>query len=94
MSDRALWRIGTKTLAAELKRRGKDTEAVQRAFLSECDLALLLEEVARRRQSTVANTLFYDAQANGWVGPLGKQWPLMADDDLPFDAENCHSRDE
>jgi len=71
MTDRPLWRIGTKTLAAELKRRG-DAEAVQRAFLSECDLTLLLEEVARRgwevRSPMVTlgdETLLYDVQASG-----------------------------
>ena len=27
------------------------------------------------------STLFYDAQAGGWTGPLGKRWPPLADDD-------------
>lgn len=47
MSDRPLWRIGTKTLARELRQRG-DAESVQRAFLSEVPTHLIVEELERR----------------------------------------------
>ena len=47
-SARALWRVGTKALIGELQRRATDEAHVQRAFLSECKLSLLITELIRR----------------------------------------------
>lgn len=43
---RPLWRVGT-TLARELQQRG-EAESVQRAFLSEVPMHLIVEELERR----------------------------------------------
>jgi hypothetical protein len=67
--QRPLWRIGTRTLAAELKRRS-DAESVQRAFLSECDLTLLLAEVVARGYNVTPPMVV-----------LKQKWPPLADDD-------------
>ena len=50
MTDRPLWRVGTKTLAQELKRRGKETEAtaVLIAMLQDAEHYDLAKVVARR----------------------------------------------
>lgn len=59
---RALWRVGTRLLARELRSRA-DSEAVQRAMLSEIPLHLIVEELKRRGDYT----LMYDAARQRWL---------------------------
>ena len=74
----------------------RDTIAARRAQLDDMPFdtieAWLLERgfvvVDREWHRSAVNTLLYDAQANGWTGPLGKRWPPLADDDLPFDGDD------
>jgi hypothetical protein len=88
-NDRPLWRVATRALTQELRRRG-DAEAVQRAFLAECDTALLLAEVAVRGYRVVNPVVTLNggedgvAEANAPL--LEKKWPPLADDDIPFDG--------
>ena len=84
MTDRPLWRTSTRVLMHELLRR-EDHEA-WRMLLVEMPVNMLLAEVVARGYSVMPpmareDTALYDAQAQRWVGPLGKKWPPLADDD-------------
>jgi hypothetical protein len=91
-NDRPLWRTGTKTLVEELRRRVESGQL--RAVVP--TLVYILAARGYVVLPPAEGVPFEDMhgaqdgvhEANAPL--LGKRWPMLADEELPFDAENEH----